>query len=221
VASRPLRIAHRGDPRRAPENTLPALLAALEHPACDGVEFDVRGSSDAVPVLIHDETLERVQGRPEHVGALSAAQLEDHGIPSLEEVLAALPHRAFLNVELKDDPGRAVVEVLAAFRGADLHDAVVSSFEASILRHVGGLAPAWPLWLNSWDLDPPTIATAVELGCRVVSVEWHAITPASIGRVRAAGLDLAAWTVRRRPTFERLARLGVVAICVEGAALDA
>jgi hypothetical protein len=39
--------------------------------------------------------------------------------------------------------------------------------------------------------------------------------------VRAAGLDLAAWTVRRRPTFERLAKLGVVAICVEGAALDA
>ena len=220
MASRPLRIAHRGDPRRAPENTLPALFAALEHPACDGVEFDVRGSSDGVPVLIHDETLERVQGRPEQVGALTAAQLEVHGIPTLEEVLAALPHRAFLNVELKDDPGRSVVEVLAAFRGADLHDAVVSSFEAPILRHVRGLAPAWPLWLNSWDLEPATIATAAELGCRAVSVEWHAITPASIERVRAAGLGLAAWTVHRRPTFERLARLGVLAICVEGAALD-
>jgi glycerophosphoryl diester phosphodiesterase len=113
------------------------------------------------------------------------------------------------------------VEVLAAFRGADLHDAVVSSFEAPVLQHVAGLAPAWPLWLNSWDLDPATIATAAALGCRAVSVEWHAITPASIARVRAAGLDLAAWTVHRRPTFDRIGRLGVVAICVEGAALDA
>jgi len=34
-----------------------------------------------------------------------------------------------------------------------------------------------------------------------------------------AGLDVAAWTVRRRATFDRLAGLGVVAACVEGPAL--
>jgi glycerophosphoryl diester phosphodiesterase len=42
----------------------------------------------------------------------------------------------------------------------------------------------------------------------------------SLALAAAAGLEVAAWTVRRRPTYERLARLGVVAICVEGAALD-
>lgn len=220
MTSRPIRFAHRGDPRRATENTLHSLLAALGHPACDGVEFDVRGSADGILILLHDETLKRVHGRPERASALTAAQLEVHGVPTLEEVLAALPHRAFLNVELKDDPGRAVVEILAAYRGADLHDAVISSFEPSILRRIAGLAPAWPRWLNCWDLDPATIATAVALECRVVSAEWHAITPASVARVHAAGLEVAAWTVHRRPTFERLAKLGVIAICVEGAALD-
>ena len=29
-------------------------------PGCDGVEFDVRASTDGVPILLHDETLERV-----------------------------------------------------------------------------------------------------------------------------------------------------------------
>ena len=48
---RPLRLAHRGDSRVAPENTLEALLAAMRIPGCDGVEFDVRLSRDGVPVL--------------------------------------------------------------------------------------------------------------------------------------------------------------------------
>ena len=80
--------------------------------------------------LLHDETLERVQGRPEPVqrGARPDA-LEDLGVPSLADVLAAVPHRAFLDVELKGRHDRAVVEVLAAGRGPGLVNAVVSSFE--------------------------------------------------------------------------------------------
>jgi hypothetical protein len=41
-----------------------------------------------------------------------------------------------------------------------------------------------------------------------------------VSEVAAAGLDLATWTVRRRPTYRRLERFGVVAICAEAAALD-
>ena len=81
-------------------------------------------------------------------------------------------------------------------------------------------APTWPRWLNANDLDDVTLSAAVALGCRGVSVEWHAVNAALIARAMAAGLEVAAWTVRRRPTFDRLARLGVVAVCVEGAALD-
>ena len=217
---RALRLAHRGDWRRAPENTLPALLAACAIPGCDGVEFDVRLSADGVPILLHDRTLARVQGRPETPGELTAAALEALGVSALEDVLTAVPRRAFLDVELKGDLGRAVVEVLAAGRGADLHNAVVSSFDASALERVGGLAPAWPRWLNAHDLEPTTISTAVELRCAGISASWRAIDAAAAAKVRAVGLDLAAFTVRRRPTFDRLAGLGVVAVCVEAAALD-
>ncbi len=189
-------------------------------PGCDGVEFDVRVAADGVPVLLHDETLARVQGRPEAVTALSSTALEALGVPTLADVLLALPRGAFLDVELKGLHDRAVIEVLAAGRGADLRRAVVSSFETETLERVGGLAPAWPRWLNAEDLEPATIATAVELGCRGISAEWRAIDGAAMRRARAAELEVAGWTVRRRPTYDRLARLGVVAICVEAAALD-
>ena len=215
-----LRLAHRGDWRRAPENTIPAILAALEAPSCDGLEFDVRSSADGVPVLLHDETLERVQRRPEPVDELRARALEELGVPSLADVLAAIPHRAFLDVELKGRHDRAVVEVLAAGRGPGLRNAVVSSFLPDTLERVAGLVPAWPRWLNARDLEPATIATATDLECRAISVEWHAIDPGSMARARAAGLQVAAWTVRRRPTADRLERLGVFATIAEGAVLD-
>jgi glycerophosphoryl diester phosphodiesterase len=215
-----LRLAHRGDARRAPENTVAAIEAALAIAGCDGVEFDVRLSADGVPVLLHDETLARVQGRPERVDALPARTLEDVGVPSLADVLATVPHRARLNVELKGRHDRVVVEVLAAGRGPGLMNAVVSSFDPDTLERVGGLAPAWPRWLNAWDLSAGTIRRAAELGCRAVSVDFHAIDRGSIAAARAVDLEISAFTVRRRDTFGRLQRLGVIAACVEAAALD-
>jgi glycerophosphoryl diester phosphodiesterase len=215
-----LRLAHRGDWRTAPENTLPALLAGLAVPGCDGLEFDVRLSADGVPVLLHVETLERVQGRPERVDSLRAEALAAYGIPTLAGVLAAIPHRAFLDVELKGRHDRAVVEILAAGRGPTLLNATVSSFDADTLARIAGLAPAWPRWLNAVDLSADTVRTAVGLGCQAVAAEWRSVDAGSIAGARAAGLEVVAWTIRRRTTFGRLQRMGVLAGCVEAGALD-
>jgi glycerophosphoryl diester phosphodiesterase len=217
---RALRLAHRGDWRRQPENTLAAFLAALQVPACDGIELDVRAARGGVAVCYHDETLTRVHGIDRRVDDLTPEELETHGVPTLESVLTTLPRRAFLDVELKGDPGRGAFEALVAGRGPGLERAFVSSFEPATLQRIGGLAPLWPRWLNSHDADASTIAAAVALGCRGISVEWHALDAAAVARAQAAGLEVAGWTVRRRPTFARLERLGVTAICVEAAALD-
>jgi glycerophosphoryl diester phosphodiesterase len=219
--SRPtLRLAHRGDWRHAPENTVAAFRAALAMPGCDGVELDVRFAADGTPVVIHDETLERVQGRAGRVNDLSAAALAAAGVPTLAEALRELPQRAFVDVELKADVGPAVIEVLAAARGPDLRRAVVSSFDAATLEGIRRRAPAWPCWLISDNLEPQAIRTAADLGCVAVAADWRTIDRRSVARARAGGVGVAAWTVRRRPTFQRLAGLGVVAVCVEGAALD-
>jgi glycerophosphoryl diester phosphodiesterase len=220
MATRTLRLAHRGDWRQAPENSLAAFVAALAVPACDGLELDVRVSADGIPVICHDDTLERTHGRPERVDALPAVTLAALGIPTLADVLATVGRHPFLDVELKGDPGPRIVEVLAGGRGPGLSNAVVSSFEAVALERVAHLAPSWPRWLNTHTLTAADVAAAVGLGCRGVAAQWRALDPRSVARARAAGLDVASWTVRRRPTFDRLARLGVVAVCVEANALD-
>jgi glycerophosphoryl diester phosphodiesterase len=213
-----LRLAHRGDGRYHPENTLPALLAALEA-GCDGVELDVRASRDGVPVLLHDPTLARVHGRPEAVGHLSAEELEPLGVPTLADALAALPRWAFLDIELKEPFGRGLVEVLAAGRGPEFHNAVVSSFDPVAIGRIRDLVPGWRCWFNSRDLSAGTIAAATRLGCVGVAALARAIDPRTIRAAQAAGLEVAAWTVTRPGTYARLVELGVVAICVEGEAL--
>lgn len=220
MATRTLRLAHRGDWRVAPENTLAAFRAALERPACDGLEFDVRVSADGVPVVCHDASLERVQGRPNRIDALTAEALSGMDVPTLAEVLAVAGRRPFLDVELKVEIGHALVEVLAAGRGPELHNAVVSSFAPAALEGVARRAPAWPRWLNVVVLERSAIADATALGCRGIAAEWHSLDADAVALATAAGLDVAAWTVRRRPTFNRLAALGVEAVCVEASALD-
>ena len=215
-----MRLAHRGDGRKATENTIPAFLAALDIAACDGLEFDVRLSSDGVPVLSHDPDLARVFGRRERVEALTADELEEIGVPTLAEVLNAVGRRPFLDIELKLDTGRAGVEVIAAGRGPALERAVVSSFHPYALTTIARLAPGWGRWLNSHTLQPGVIATATSLGCTGVAVLWRALDAPAVALARDAGLEVAAWTVRRRPTFDRLARIGVTVQCVEAAALD-
>ena len=151
---------------------------------------------------------------------MTSVALGKVGVPTLREVLAAVGRRAFLDVELKGDPGPAVIEVLAAGRGPALENAVVSSFERAALDRIARLAPSWPRWLNAPWLSPAALRTATELGCRAVALDWRAIDERTMDTAREAGLDVAAYTVRRRSTYDRLVRLGVIAICAEAAALD-
>lgn len=221
-----LRLAHRGDWRVAPENSLAAIEAALRVPLCDGLEFDVRVSADGVPVLLHDESLARVQKIPARCVTLTAAELALHGVPTLGQVLAVTDCEFFLDVELKE-PVQGAIDALELERGRTgddggptLRNAVLSAFEPETLRWLAERRPTWPRWLNAYDLSPRIIEIATELGCAAISAEWHAIDSAAVARAADAGLGVASWTVRDADDYRRLEALGLTAICAEAAALD-
>jgi glycerophosphoryl diester phosphodiesterase len=215
-------LAHRGDHRRAAENTIAAIEAALALPGVDGLELDVRASADGVAVVLHDATLTRVQGRRVRASRLTVAELAAHAIPTLAAVLAACPPGTVVDVELKEDLGTAAMAPLRAARGGQdgrFGGVVVSSFHRGVLATVRRLEPAMSCWLNTAWLSDRVIQAAVDLGCSGIAAEWHRIDARRVERVLAAGLDLAAWTVRDPGARDRLAEMGVAAACVEGAAL--
>ena len=98
----PLRLAHRGDWRVAPENSLEALVAAMRVPGCDGVEFDVRMS--ARRRSRSSSTIGRSPGSsaaPERRARAGRGRSSaTWACPRLAEVLAALPD-AWMDMELK------------------------------------------------------------------------------------------------------------------------
>ena len=217
-----LLLAHRGDHRRAPENTVAAFAAALAIPGVDGLELDLRASADGIAVVLHDASLARAQGRRIRASRLTARELAAFGIPSLVEALAACPPGAFLDVELKEDLGEAALAPLRAVRGrtdGGVEGVVISSFDGTALATIRRLAPAWPCWLNTFWLSGRAIRNAAALGCTGIAAEWHRIDAGRVARAREAGLDVAAWTLRDASVRDRLAGIGVVAACVEGGAL--
>ncbi len=144
--TRPFLWAHRGASCCAPENTLAAFAAAVEDGA-DGLELDIHLSRDGVPVVIHDEKLDRTTDGSGPVAWMTLQQLQqlDAGswfsaafagetIPTLEDVLKTFSGRLRLNLELKDlSSGMAVLELLDRYPDADV---VVSSFDYDLLRRL-------------------------------------------------------------------------------------
>ncbi len=129
---------HRGASAEFPENTLAAFRRALELGVA-GIELDVHLSADGVPVVIHDETVDRTTNGEGAVAGLTVAHLRelDAGqgeyVPTLAEVLDLVGDRVHVDIEVKANA--AGEAVLREVRGRDTRW-VISSFDWDVLRYV-------------------------------------------------------------------------------------
>ena len=174
----------------------------------------MRFSADGVSVIVHDETLDRLFGLPRRVAELFVIELAAFGVPTLTEALAAMPATTLIDLELKEQPTDALFAALIAARGPEADGVVVSSFYPGVLRAVQERAPGWSRWLNAETVTEAEQATA--LGCVGVSVAMELLNEANIGRWRAAGLELATWTLRGVQGAAWANDLRLTALCVEG-----
>jgi len=147
--------AHRGASAIAPENSMAAFRLA-EAAGADGVELDVHLSSDRLPVVIHDETVDRTTSGIGAVADKSAAELLDldagswfspefagEQIPLLPDVVAWAGDRLRLNIEIKtEDAGQVVLETLKEFPRARV---LVSSFNHKLLFQMRQLDRKLPI----------------------------------------------------------------------------
>lgn len=147
--------AHRGASADAPENTL-AAFALAERQRADGIELDVQLSRDGVPVILHDDRLERTsngRGRVDQlawrelrkldVGSWYAPEFSAERLPALAEVLTWVGDRLQLNLEVKDSAAaRALLDLLEEFPQARV---LVSSFDHRLLAALRAADPRLPL----------------------------------------------------------------------------
>jgi glycerophosphoryl diester phosphodiesterase len=206
-------IAHRGDSRAAPENTLPAFVSAVKAGA-DLVELDYHHSADGVPVVCHDADLDRTTnatalwgGSKLKLGSKSLAELKqlDAGswfgrqsagtcLPTLAEALDAIQTGSMTLVERKGGDPLTCIELL---KQKNLLDRlVVQSFAWDYLAECHRLAPNLTLAaLGNKKLDSAKLDQIAKTGASVVAWEDKNTDASTIAAIHARGWKAWVWTV--------------------------
>ena len=224
-------IGHRGAAGRAPENTLAGLREAHALGA-RWVEFDVMLTADGVPVLIHDETLQRTTDgrgrvcrhsaeaiRALDAGAWFAPQFRGEGVPTLEQALALLLELGLhANVEVKPATGHAaatgetVATMLRRIWPASGPRILVSSFEREALGAVLRTAPELPRGLLAGRLPTDWATVMQELGCTTLHLNHSRLDLRRLGELAGQGVPVLLYTVNTPKRARELLQAGAVAV---------
>ncbi len=229
---RPLVLAHRGYSGRYPENTMLAFRKAVEL-GCDGIETDVQLTKDGVPVLLHDETLDRTTTGSGYVKDLLLGELQDldagswlgaefagQRVPTLEELLAFASEAGIMvNLELKNSIihyerlEELTYSLIARYGLGD--KAIVSSFDHYSLRACKALDPVIKTGALYWDCLYEPYAYVRSLGADALHPEYHSLTAEIVERSHALGLAVNAYTVDDPADIATVKALGVDGIITD------
>ncbi|MGC5328396.1 glycerophosphodiester phosphodiesterase [Brevibacillus sp. SYSU BS000544] len=217
-------IAHRGWSGKAPENTLAAIVKALNHPQIDGIEIDVQLSKDGIPVIIHDFTLERTTSGRGKVGDQTYADLEkleagswfsreyaEEKIPSLEQVLIAGKGKKTINLELKK-AGNLYPQleeiVIELVRKHGMQDQIVlTSFDHFSVQKAKALAPeikAGPIISGNLVLLQEQLKA---MQADLVSMDHEFLTSERVEQLFDSQIDLMVWTVNHPHQMQEIRSL--------------
>jgi len=219
-------IGHRGDPARAPENTLAAMASAIQAQV-QMVEFDVQLTRDGQAVVVHDEGLGRTVRGGGLVGDLTFEELQrlDAGgwyssefagerVPSLAQVLELLaPSGISANLELKTNvipyPG-LVAQVVKELEQAGMSDRVIiSSFNHKTLKEVQALSPGLACAAL---VDIQLVAPweyLLQHGFQALHILHSACTAEDVEACQERDLAVRVWTVDDEVGARRFFEMGV------------
>ena len=214
-------IAHRGGAGLRPENT----MAAFDHAAALGVygfECDVRLSRDGVPMVIHDDTLDRTTSATGPVAAMDASALQRLDIPTLADLLDRHPDLAAI-VELKGERTDVVRPVLNVIRAARRPDRVfIGGFSHGVLTAVREQAPEIPTGASREEVEAAGRRVALGLapertGYALFQIPYffrgqQILTEPVARAVTRAGIQLQSWVIDSEEDMRMLMDWGVTGL---------
>jgi len=202
-------VAHRGlhDGNHAIwENTLSAFEAAIS--AGFGIECDLQYAADAVPVVFHDDDMERLCNIKADVRSKSSGELglmsiggTRDKVPSLAKMFSVVRGRVPIVLELKgregDDEGFAssVLELVEDYAGP----VALMSFDPWLLRDLKEIGTSRPVGLTAEGTKREDFIAheqAMMLGLDFISYNIMHLPNDYITLQRSKGIPVITWTVR-------------------------
>ncbi len=217
-------IAHRGASGDLPENTLEAVLAAVDQGA-DLIEIDIQVTKDGKLVLFHDRSLERITGDKggvadfdlvdllkRDVGSWKGNKFSGMRIPTFEQILRELPKHCSLIVEVKPqlkdvERGRrlerGIVELLDTHGGVS--QGYVSVRDAETWEWFRSNAPRYACGLMQKKRTPIEFLQLVEKNNIGISqIRWRNYTSEDFELLRASGTQIMAFYADEPDDFDAL-----------------
>lgn len=205
-------FAHRGASMYTPENTMPAFDLAYQLGA-EGIEIDIHLTKDRIPVLIHDETVNRTTNGVGYIKDFTFKQLQnldagswfdkefsDTTIISLEEFLIwSKPKPLELNIELKNNHidyknlESIVYEMLRHYQLIDR--SIISTFSIKSLQRMQKLNLAIEKALLTSRGHRNLIKRSMDLGVHALHIEYGALKAKLVEQAHQENIALRAYTV--------------------------
>lgn len=208
----PVVVAHRGLHTDLPENSLEAMLAAW-HAGVTWAELDVHSSRDGVPVVIHDATLDRTTAVKGAVSAMTWAELREIRlvgkdkqptacrIPSLQQVIEAMPKNAAVLIEVKPKANVARELVRRSIELARGTPHAVQAFDRGNVKHAKEIDPDVPrgqLVGKPEEFEPGLESDAP------VYMSLKLVDDARVGKLREMKRSWGVWTVNEPADMARI-----------------
>lgn len=226
-------VAHRGSSSVAPENTLAAIGAAIRSGAT-GIEIDVQLTADRVPVVIHDDVLDRTTSgsgplsavrsdtlRTLDAGSWFAPEFAGERVPTLDAVLdhlsAADGVQLLLEVKGAWDVAdvRLVTEAVAEWALADR--VVAMSFSVATVGALATVAPWLRRGLLITEAEDGVLDLCRHLGATACNPRGNVLRerPELVAQAHAAGLTVTPWTLNEPERWATAVELGVDGIMTD------
>lgn len=221
-------IAHRGASFAAPENTIAAFRQAQKMGAT-WVECDVAMTADGVPVIFHDDCLNRTSNGDGKLADKSYAALSElecgswfnsrfahEKIPTLVDVLNICQQLHLgINLEIKSQHFNCqkkflrMLNDILPFWEAGYHDILISSFKIRPLLFFMAHAPQIPraLLMQYERADWPCFAK--KLNCFSINISQHIAKQELIQAIKQQGYLALCYTINDVDEAEQLFRLGI------------
>jgi glycerophosphoryl diester phosphodiesterase len=190
-------IAHRGEHRECPENTLPAIEKAIAL-GCDWVEIDVRSTRDGKFVLMHNRTVEATTDGQGPVAERTFAEIRrlDAGarrpgyagtrVPSLDEALEVMRGKCGVYLDAKEISAPAIV---AAVERHGMLDRCVVYGSFDLLRALAAMGHARLAMPEAVSVETLRRSLA-EIQPRVVAFDRHDFREDVVAAARQAGVGM-------------------------------
>jgi len=209
-----LTIGHRGVKGHAPENTLASFKKAIEM-RVDMIELDVHLSKDLVPMVIHDDTVNRTTAATGNVTDFTANELQQLGIPTLEDVLNLVQNSCSINIEIKVYVATNPVLKILKSSSFDSDKIIISSFDWHVLQEVRFQNDTIKLGvLTETDLTL-AIGFATFIKATAIHPYYHLLTAENVEKIQSKGFLVYTWTVNEPEDITFVKQLGVDGIITD------